>query len=162
MPMIPEILVGQGVIHGIQNDGVALSLGPVYGTFVLNKITGSHVWELKTLKDETDFTAALAAVDEASEVEIDFTVSSGVGGTRTAAAATAIFAAPLAVFTLTGNKLQGTFQTSTGKLFDGNFVYLGGAKIDIGQNDFVKITGIKLKKWANTAQNASLTTTVVG
>jgi hypothetical protein len=160
--MIPEILVGQGVLHGIQNDGTQMSIGAVYGTFVLNKITGAHMFDLKTLKDETDFTAAMAAVDEGNEVEIDFTVSSGVGGTRAAAAATAIFAAPLAVFTLTHNKLQGAFQTSTGKLFDGNFVYIGGAKIDINQNDWVKITGIKLKKWANNAQNTSLTTTVVG
>ena len=160
--MIPEILVGQGALHGIQNDGTQMGLGTLYGTYVLNKITGSHVWDLKTLKDETDFTAAMCAVDESAEVDIDFTVSSGVGGNRAAAAALAIFAAPLAVFSLTHNKLQGTFQTSAGKLFDGNFVYIGGAKIDIAQNDWVKITGIKLKKWANVAQNASLTTTVVG
>jgi hypothetical protein len=160
--MIPEILVGQGVLHGIQNDGTPLGIGPTYGTFVLNKITGSHVWDLKTLKDETDFTTAMAAVDEGAEIEIDWTVSSGAGGTRAAAAATAVFPAPLQAFTLTGNKLQGAFQTSVGKLFDGLFCYLGGAKIDESQNDFVKLTGLKLKKWANPTQNASLTTTVVG
>ena len=162
MAQIPELLVGQGVLHGIQNDGVALGIGPVYGTFVLSKITASHVWDMKELKDETDFTTAIAAVNEAAEVEIDFTVSSGVGGTRAAAAATAVFAAPLAIFTLTGNRIQTTFQTSAGKLLDGQFVYMGGAKIDIAQNDWVKITGIKLKKWANVAQNANLSTTVVG
>jgi hypothetical protein len=160
--MIPEILTGQGVLHGIQNDGMPLGIGSVYGTFILSKISAAHMFDLKTLKDETDFTTSLAAVDEASEVEIDFTVSSGVGGTRTAAAATAAFAAPLAVFTLSGNKIQTTFQTSNSKILDGLFIYIGGAKLDESQNDFVKFTGIKLKKWANAAQNASLATTVVG
>lgn len=160
--MLPEILVGQAVLHGIMNDGTPLGLGVRYGTFVVSKITGSHVWDLKTLKDETDYTTALAAVDEGAEVEIDFTVSGGAGGTRTAAAATAQFPAPLEATTLSGNKIQTAFATSTGKILDGQFVYLGGAKLDLSQNDFVKFTGLKLKKWANTTQNASLCTTVVG
>lgn len=159
--MIPEILVGQAVLHGIQNDGTILGISG-YATFVLSKITGSHVWDMKTLKDETDFTTALCAVDEGAEVEIDLTISGGVGGTRASAAATAIYPAPLQSIVLSGNRIQTAFQTSTGKIFDGGFVYMGGAKLDESQNDFVKLTGVKLKKWANVAQNTSLNTTVVG
>ena len=159
--MIPEILVGQGVLHGIQNDGTQMGITG-YGTFVLSKVSAGHVFDMKTLKDETDFDAAIAAVNEGAEIEIDFTISSGVGGSRAAAAALCVVPAPLAIITLTHNKLQGTFATSATKLFDGNFLYIGGAKIDESQNDFVKITGIKLKKWANAAQNTSLTTLVSG
>jgi hypothetical protein len=155
-----EILTGQGVLHGIQNDGTAMSITG-YGTFVLTKVGGAHVFDTKTVKDETDFTAAMAAVDEGHEIEIDFTFSSGVGGTRAAAAALCVYPAPLAKITLAHNKLQGVFATSAGKLFDGDFLYLGGAKIDESNSDFVKMTGLKLKKWANATQNASLTTAVV-
>lgn len=157
-----EILVGQGVIHGIQNDGTAMAITGtgMPGTFILKKISGSHVFDTKTVKDETDFTAAMAAVDEGHEIEIDWTFSSGVGGTRAAAAALAVYAPPLTKVTLAHNKLQGTFSTSAGKLFDGDFLYLGGAKIDQSQSDFVTLTGMKLKKWANVTQNASLTTAV--
>jgi hypothetical protein len=161
MAQIPETLTGQGVLHGIQNDGSAMTITG-YGTFVLSKVSGTHTFELKTLKDETDFTAALAAVDEGNEIEIDFTISSGVGGTRAQAAALAVYPSPIAKITLAHNKLQGTFGTSAGKLFDGDFVYMGGAKIDESGSDWVKLTGLKLKKWANVAQNTSLTTVVTG
>lgn len=159
--MFSEILTGQGVLHGIQNDGTPMTITG-YGTFVLTKVGGAHVFDMKELKDETDFTAAIAAVNEGHEIEIDFTISSGVGGTRSQAAALCVYPAPLAKITLAHNKLQGIFATSAGKLFDGDFLYLGGAKLDESQNDFVKLTGMKLKKWANATQNASLVAAVVG
>lgn len=162
--MIPEILVGQAVLHGIQNDGTQIGISP-YATFVLNKVGGSHQFEMKALKDETDFTAAMIAVDEGNEIDIDLTISAGVSGTRSAAAALAVYPGPLQSVTLSHLKTQGAFASlgnTSNKLFDGQFVYLGGAKIDMSQAEFVKLTGMKLKKWANAAQNASLNTTVSG
>jgi hypothetical protein len=162
--MIPELLVGQAVLHGIQNDGTQIVVSP-YATFVLNKVGGNHAFEMKSLKDETDFTAAMVAVDEGSEIDIDLTISAGTSSTRAAAAALAVYPSPLQAVTLSHLKTQGTFASAGNtavKLFDGTFSYLGGAKIDMSQGDFVKLTGMKLKKWANAAQNTSLTTVVSG
>ena len=162
--MIPELLVGQAVLHGIQNDGTQIVCSP-YATFVLNKVTGSHVFEMKSIKDETDFTAAMIAVDEGCEIDIDLTISAGTAGTRAAAAALAVFPSPLSSVTLSHLKTQGAFASAGNtsvKLFDGSFSYQGGAKVDQSQSDFVKLTGMKLKKWANAAQNTSLTTVVTG
>ena len=162
--MIPDTLVGQAVLHGIQNDGTQIGFSP-YATFVLNKVGGAHQFEMKSLKDETDFTAAMIAVDEGNEIDIDLTISAGTGSTRAAAAALAVYPAPLQNITLSHLKTQGAFASSGNtsvKLFDGSFIYLGGAKIDMSQSDFVKLTGLKMKKFANAAQQASLATTVVG
>jgi len=162
--MIPDILVGQAVLHGIQNDGTQIGISP-YATFVLNKVGGSHTFEMKALKDETDFTAAMVAVDEGSEIDIDLTISAGTGSTRAAAAALAVYPSPLQSVTLSHLKTQGTFASAGNtavKLFDGLFCYIGGAKIDMSQSDFVKLTGMKLKKWANSSQNTSLNTVVTG
>ena len=162
--MYLENLCGQAVLHGIQNDGTQIGFSP-YATFVLNKVGGAHQFEMKALKDETDFTAAMIAVDEGNEIDIDLTISAGTGSTRAAAAALAVYPAPLQNMTLSHLKTQGPFASAgntANKLFDGQFIYLGGAKIDMSQADFVKLTGLKMKKWANAAQNASLATTVVG
>ena len=162
--MIPDILVGQAVLHGIQNDGTQIGVSP-YATFVLNKVGGAHIFDMKTLKDETDFTAAMVAVDEANEIDIDLTISAGTASTRAAAAALAVYPSPLQSVTLSHLKTQGTFASAgntAAKLFDGLFLYIGGAKIDMSQSDFVKLTGMKLKKFANAAQNASLNTLVTG
>jgi|GEM_PF-6770601 len=162
--MIPEILVGQAVLHGILNDGTQIGFSP-YATFVLNKVTGNHTFEMKALKDETDFTCAMIAVDEGNEVDIDLTISAGTAGTRAAAAALAVYPSPLQSLTLSHLKTQGAFASinnTSVKLFDGTFIYMGGAKIDMSQADFVKLTGMKIKKWANAAQNTSLGTTVTG
>jgi len=159
--MIPDILVGQAAIHGIQNDGTQIAITG-YGTFVLTKVSGAHTFTMNELMDETDFTTAMDAVNEGHEIEIDLTISGGTAGTRASAAALAVYPAPLAKITLSHLKTQGTFATSAVKLFDGDFVYLGGAKIDQAQGDWVKLSGVKLKKWANATQNTSLTTTVTG
>ena len=162
--MIPDILVGQAVLHGIQNDGTQIGISP-YATFVLNKVGGAHIFDMKTLKDETDFTAAMVAVDEANEIDIDLTISAGTASTRAAAAALAVYPSPLQSVTLSHLKTQGTFASAGNtavKLFDGLFLYIGGAKIDMSQSDFVKLTGMKLKKFANAAQNTSLNTLVTG
>jgi len=157
-------MTGQAVLNGIQNDGTQIGFSP-YATFILNKVGGNHVFEMKTIKDETDFTAAMIAVDEGNEIDIDLTISAGTSGTRAAAAALCVYPAPLSTIALSHLKTQGAFA-STGntanKLFDGNFLYIGGAKLDMSQSDVVKLTGLKMKKFANATQNTSLTTTVTG
>jgi hypothetical protein len=159
--MAQEILQGQAVLHGIQNDGSPITITG-YATFILNKIGGKHNFNLKLLQDETDFDTAAVATNENIEVTMDFTVSGGSGGTRASAAATAQFPAPLAVVTLSNVKIQTTFGTSATKLFDGQYSYRGDATIDLSNNDFTKLMGLKLVKYADPTQAALMTTTVNG
>ena len=160
--MFTEILTGQAVLNGIPNDGTQIGLSP-YATFILNKVSGKHVWDSKTIKDETDFDAAMLAVNEGHEIDIDLTISAGTSGTRAAAAALAVYPGPLASITISHLKCQGTFASAGNtavKLFDGAFLYIGGAGIDLSQSDVVKLTNLKMKKWANATQNTSLNTLV--
>lgn len=157
--MPTEILTGQAVLHGIQNDGTAISIDG-YATFILNKLSNKHEFELKKVQDATGFTCAAVAIDESVVVTCDITLS---GATKTAAAATGVYPAPLAAITLSHVKLQGTFG-STGntsvKIFDGEYCYEGGATIDLNNTDFAKLTGLTLRKYANDTQNTSMTTAV--
>ena len=166
--MATDILVGQAVLHGIQNDGTAISISG-YATFILNKLSAAHMFELKKVKNELDFTTAAISVDESAEITMDFTVSGGSAGTRATAATTAVFPAPLAKVTLSHVKIQTAFATSnntsgaTGtKIFDGDYSYEGGATIDLSNSDFAKLTGLKLRKYADSTQNASMTTAITG
>ena len=163
-----DILVGQAVLHGIQNDGTAISVTK-YATFIMTKISAQHMFELKKVKNELDFTTAGVSVDETADITIDLTISGGPSGTRATAAATAVFPAPLSKITLSHVKIQTSFETSNNtsgaagtKIFDGDYSYEGGTTIDLNQSDFAKLTGIKLKKYADSAQNVSMTTPIVG
>jgi hypothetical protein len=166
--MANEILVGQAVLHGIQNDGSAITINK-YATFIMTKISAQHMFELKKVKNELDFTTAAVSVDEGADITIDLTISGGTSGTRTSAAATGIFPAPLTKITLSHVKIQTAFETSnntsgaTGtKIFDGDYSYEGGTTIDLNNADFAKLSGIKLRKYADSAQNVSMTTAITG
>jgi hypothetical protein len=159
--MASELLQGQAVLHGIQNNGAPITVTG-YATFILNKIGGKHNFNLKLLQDELDFDTAAVATNENIEVTLDFTISGGPGGNRVSAAATAQFPAPLAVITLSNIKIQTQFGTSATKIFDGNYSYRGDATIDLMNNDFTKLTGLKLVKYADPTQAALMTTTVNG
>lgn len=168
--MATEILTGHAVLKGIQNDGTAITLTG-YVSSIINKITGTHNFEMDTVKDEKNFTAARCATDENIELTVDFTISGGASasvttvGTRALAAAACVFPAPLATIALAHCKTQGCFGSSGNtsvKLFDGNYQYMGGASIDQSSGDFVKLTGLKIVKMADATQNTQLLTAITG
>ncbi len=142
-----EIQTGTGVLYGIQNDGSPISIEG-YATFILETAKGNHKFEMDAVKDENNFDRALIATNPHIELDISWTPS---GATRAAAAATAVFLEPLAKVTLDNFKIAA---------FNGDFVYVGDASIDLSHKQGKMM--LKVRKYDDADQNASLTTTVTG
>lgn len=116
-----------------------------YATFILDTTKGDHKFELDAIKDELNFDKALVATNAHIETTITWTPS---GATKAAAEATAAFLTPLAKVTLAG------FAVSA---FNGDWVYVGDSSIDLSKKQG-KMT-LKIRKYADSTQNSSLTTT---
>src|SRR5947209_7733849 len=109
--MPAEIQNGTGVLWGITNSGSAITMSG-FATFILDGAKGGHKFDLDALKDETKYDVALIAANGHLELDITWTPS---GATRAAAAATAVFLAPLAKVTLANFKLSA---------YNGDWVYV--------------------------------------
>jgi hypothetical protein len=145
--MPAEVQTGTAVLYGITNDGTQIAM-PGYATFILDGVNGAHNFELDAIKDENKADKALVATNENIELEITWTPS---GTTRAAAAATVVFLTPLA------SVIMNHFKVAA---FNTTFIYIGSGKINLSQGP-AKL-GIKLRKYADATQNASLATTVSG
>lgn len=157
--MAAEVLAGKAVLYGIQNDGTAISMTG-YATFILDALVFKHMFDIRDVKDERGFDTSAVATNEHGEITIDFTPA---GATRAAAEAIVALPAPLSSFTLSHVKLQtGVFSGTSVKMFDGAYQYRGGASINLSSSDIVKVSGITLRKYADSTQNTSLVTTVTG
>lgn len=146
--MATEVIVGKGVVHGITNSGSAITMTG-YATFILQDVKGSHKWQLDDVKDEIKFDASLIGSNPYVEATITWIPS---GATRAAAATTAVFLAPLAKVTLANFKIAA---------FNGDWTYVGDEEINL-QNSGVAGMSIKIRKYDDSTQNTSLTTTVSG
>lgn len=145
--MPAEIQTGKGILFGITNSGAAITmLG--FATFIADAVKGNHKFNLESIEDELKADVALIATNPHLEVDITWTAS---GASRAAAAATAVFLTPLAKVTLANFKVSA---------FNGDWIYIGDESIDMGHAP-AKIS-LKLRKYDDAAQNASLTTTVNG
>lgn len=148
--MAAEVQNGTGVVQGVANDGTAIAITG-YATFLLQKATLDHIFDLQNVQDAGGFDATLLAINEHMELTIDLVLS---GATRAAAAATGVFVAPLAVTTLTHFKIS---------LFNSTkWVYIGGTKIDLSNGDRARLTGFKLRAYSDATQATSLSTIVTG
>lgn len=119
-----------------------------YATFILETAKGNHKFDLEAIKDENNFDKSLIATNAHVEIDITWTPS---GATRAAAAATAVFLEPLAKVTLAN------FAVTA---FNADWVYIGDQSIDLSHKQ-AKMS-LKIRKYEDEDQNASLTTTVVG
>ena len=119
-----------------------------YATFIFETTRAGHKFDLDAVKDHVHFDAALIAANAHIELDITWTPS---GATRAAAAATAVFLSPLAKVTLANFKVTA---------FNGDWIYVGDEQLDLSQQ--VGKMSIKIRKYDDTAQNTSLTTTVSG
>lgn len=144
-----DIQTGAGVVQGVANDGTAISITG-YATFLLKKTDLEHRFDLTEIKDAGGEDATLLAKNEHQEIEIDFVLS---GATRAAAAATGVFITPLTKVTLAHFKISA---------FNGDYTYVGGAKINLADVEQGRLTGLRLRKYADSTRNTSLTTTVSG
>ncbi len=145
--MPAEVQTGTAVLHGITNDGSAITIDG-YATFILDSAKGGHKFKLDAVEDETGFDKALVATNAFVEMDITWMPS---GATRAAAAATAAFLTPLASVTMDNFKVTA---------FNGDWIYVGDQSIDLSHG--VAKMSLKLRKYDDTDQNTSLTTTVVG
>ena len=119
-----------------------------YATFILETSKAQHKFKLEAIEDELGFDRSLIATNANVEVDITWTPS---GASRAAAAATAAFLTPLSLVTLAN------FSAAT---FNGDWVYIGDSSIDLSHKQ-AKMQ-LKLRKYDDTDQNSSLTTTVSG
>ena len=145
MVMASEVQNGLAYIHGIKNDGNAITIEG-YATFTLDSAKAGHKFKLESVEDENGFDAALVATNAHYEMDIQWMPS---GASKSAALATAVFLAPLAKVTLAH------FGVSS---FNGDWIYVGDMSIDLSHKQ-AKMS-IKLRRYADASQNTSLTTTV--
>lgn len=146
------------MLIGIQNNGNAIAITG-YASFLDPKFDGDHNFRTIDGHDAIGNDASIAAFNEYFEITIDFTPS---GATRAAAAAGVIVPTPLASVVISNCKTTGTFSSSALQLFNNTFIYMGGIKISQQTAAAAKLSGLKLRCYANAAQNLLLTGTVEG
>jgi hypothetical protein len=156
--MVSDVIVGDAVIHGIPSNGSAIILTG-YTNFLMDKAEAEHMFESYFTKDSQGNDAGGTAFNEHADVIVDFTVT---GSTRSAAAAGLVFVSPFAVMSLANFQVNGQFLSSSQNIFNQTMLYVGGARITLSQMVAGKITGLKMRVWANAAQNALMTTLVIG
>jgi hypothetical protein len=120
--------------------------------FILSTVPVSHQFELDHVVQEQKFTVNLTASDENVECELDFTIS----GTSQATILAALNAANTAasntrsVFPSPHSKV--TLQEFAVEVYNGDWIYIGGAKLECSAGVPNKYTGIKLRKYADQDQ----------
>lgn len=144
--MANEVQTGTGILHGISNTGSAITMSG-YASFILDTVKGAHKFKLDAVEDELGFDKSLIATNSHIELDIMWSPS---GATRAAAVATAVILTPLAKVTL---------AQFAADAFNGDWVYIGDESLDLSHGS-AKMS-LKVRKYDDSTQNASLTTTVV-
>ena len=108
----------------------------------------THKWDSDIIKDENNFDANLISTNAHMEGDLTWTPS---GSTRAAAATTLQFLNPHAKVTLSGFRGTG---------INGDWIYWGDGSIDFSKKE--SKMSIKIRKYIDSEQNASLTTVVSG
>jgi hypothetical protein len=156
--MIADIITGDAVIHGIPTNGSAITLTGV-ATFVMEKAEAEHMFGSYFTTDNQGNDIGATAFNEHADVTVDFTP---IGATRAAVALIAAFPAPLSSMSMANLQVNGSFLSTGVYLFNTTLLYIGGARITLSALIAGKVTGLKMRTWANAAQNALMTTQVIG
>lgn len=143
--MPTEVQNGTAVLHGIRNDGSAISIEG-YATFLLESAKLGHKFKLDAVEDELGFDASLVATNAHKEVDLTFVPS---GSSRSVAEGVATVINPLS---------QVTLDNFAVTAFNGNWIYVGDASIDLSHGPG-KVS-LKVRKYDDSTQNTSLSTTV--
>jgi hypothetical protein len=146
---LPEIQTGTAKLMGITNSGTAIAIS-CFATFVAQAIDLADNTRIKEEQDETDFDVTLIATNQNIEGRLTIEPS---GASRSAAAAVAVFLAPLSSVQLSNFKLAA--------LNSNYWIYMGKQRIMLNNKDSAKIE-LPVRLYANSAQAAALSTTVVG
>ena len=144
--MAIETQNGKATLYGISNSGSPITIEG-YASFILESAKVGRKYDMEVVKDENNFDAALIWTNGHDEVDVPFVVS---GATRDSAAATAVFLSPGAKVTMANFKAA---------VCNGDWINLGDQSLDLTQKGPAKMT-LKLRRYVDTDQNDSLTTTV--
>jgi hypothetical protein len=143
--MPTEVQNGRATLYGIRSNGTAITIEG-YASFLIDSSKIGHKFKVQETEDELGFDASLAASN--AHFEHDVTIIP-TGADRDAAEEGAVFLAPLAKVTLANFALD---------FLNDDWIYIEGGSIDLSHS-----TGklqIKLRKYADEDQNASLTQTI--
>lgn len=140
-----EVQVGDAVLWGMRNDGTEISISG-YVTFILDGMKLSHDFETEYVKDGLGFDRSAIATNAMKKLDVTFVPS---GEDRDAAEAVATSPVPLQKVTIANVAVED---------FNGDYMYEGGGTIDLSQK--VGKQTLKLRKYDDADQNASMTTTV--
>lgn len=143
MPL--EVQNGLALVHGIRNNGSPITITG-FASFLIDTLKGQHKFKVTEGEDENGFDANLTATNPYVEIDITFKPA---GATRDDAEDVAAFILPLAKVTIANVKIAE---------FNGDYVYIEGGSIDLSHSHGTM--GLKLRKYKDETQNASLTTTV--
>ena len=143
--MASETQNGRAYIHGIRNDGSAITITG-YASFTIESAKIAQKSDITTLKDELGFDNAHIATNTHYELDIQFMPS---GASKSAANAVATFIDPLTAVTLAH------FENDT---FNGLYTFMGDSSIDLSEKQ-AKMS-LKLRRYADATQNTALATTV--
>lgn len=143
--MATEVQNGLAYIHGINNSGSAITIEG-YASFTLDSVKLGAKWKVDSLEDEQGFDNALIFTNGMYEADVTFMLT---GASRSAAAATAVFLEPGQSVTMAN------FQVS---LLNGDWINMGDQSIDLSHKQGKM--SLKLRKYADATQNASLVQTV--
>lgn len=143
--MALETQNGRAVVHGIRNNGDPITLSG-FVSFTLESMRASHKFTLDEIEDELGFHKALIATNGYMEKDVTFFPD---GTTRTQAEQAVVLLTPLAKVTVANMAVD---------LLNGDWVYVGDESIELSHKQGKM--SIKLRKYDDEDQNASLTTTV--
>lgn len=127
-----------------------------YLTASIQSIKASHKFPIVEVKDSAGFDNSLYAPNEIIELDVEVKLTAA---TVAAANGSAVFLRPLAQLTFTNADLPWINSTGVAGAYTGAWVYVDGSTIDLS-NAAPGGAAIKLRKYANAAQNTLLTTTV--
>lgn len=144
---IADIQTGRALLSGITDSGTPIAIGG-FATFSLDTVKLEHKFDLAAIKAEDNCDVSLIATNGHVEINMTWTPS---GATRAAAAAVAIFLLPLASVAITEFKVAAC---------NGTWIYIGDGTIDLSSGP-AKLN-LKLRKYDNATQNASLATKITG
>lgn len=137
-----EVQNGKAVLWGISGS---INIEG-YASFILQDGKLDHKFKLTPIEDETDHDATLIATNEHFETTITWIPA---GSTRAAALATVTVPDPLQSITMSGFDVD---------LLNGTWIYIGDATVNV--NHAAGKMSLKVRKYADETQNASLSNTV--
>ncbi len=146
--MATEVQTGTATVWGVANNGSTIAISG-YVTLLLEGADATHKFRLKEITDANDYDANLIATNQHIELSLNFKPS---GATRAAAAAVGVFISALA------SVVTSNFKVAA---FNGTWVYVGDETIALKSNDSAAMK-LPVRKYDDSTQNTSLTTTISG